>query len=405
MKNHKEYYLLVLAAVLSLLFTGKNAQAQERERIKTENSSAYVVDVKAVDYAFGMPSEIKSGWVTFNFENMGKMTHVAQILHLKGDISRAKSDSILASESYPEIDSVMGGPGMHSAGASSEITVHLDPGTYLMICGVQTADGESHFDLGMISHLTVLDEVGNDTPPSPDMSIKLENYKVKTEGELSAGRQIIKIDGNKTKYDVHMLETKGESTLNAAFDYFIDLRDPTSANFLTGVEEGYTSYIALDMKPGAYAWTSHEYGEWGMYEHFRITEDGKYKKEKNSEKKTQEVKVTVSQDSIYVPSRLKAGPMKFVLENPANKDHKIALGRLAEDKNYQDYKDFIAKLIEEPNNYDLENPRAGYKVFLEESTELSVQLKPGTYVVFCDDVNDENEYHVSDGELASFEVY
>lgn len=400
---------------LLLFFTScqeRSEGKQERETGSTvqeertvDSESAYVVDVKAVDYAFAIPSEIKSGWVTFKFENMGEMTHVAQILHLKNNISRGESDSILASESYPEIDSVMGGPGMHSAGTSSEITVHLNPGTYLMVCGVNTAEGKSHFDLGMISHITVLDELGTDSPPSPDMTVNLENYHVKTEGELSPGRRTIKIDGSNTQYDVHMLEEEGESTLNAAFDYFRELRDPTSANFLTGVEEGHTSYITLDMTPGAYVWTSHEYGEWGMYERFEITEAGNYRKVVPAEEKSWEVEVTVFNGSILMPDRLEAGLIKFVLDNPAGDEHKIALGRLENDKNFQDYKKFIVKTIKEPQNEDLENPRAGYKVFLEEDAELKVKLKPGRYVVFCDDADSDDQYHISEGELAGFQVY
>ncbi len=44
-----------------------------------ENDSSYVVDIIAADYAFGMPSEIPSGWITFRMENMGMEEHLGVI--------------------------------------------------------------------------------------------------------------------------------------------------------------------------------------------------------------------------------------------------------------------------------------------------------------------------------------
>lgn len=400
--NRLIYFLILLTVILGC----KNETSEAEDEIGSDSSKPYVVEVEAIDYAFKMPKEMKSGWVTFRFKNMGDITHVAQILRLEDDISRKESDSILASGSYPKIDGVMGGPGLHSAGESSEITVNLTPGTYLMICGVKTEDGRSHYDLGMTSHITVIDEVGSAKPPKPDMSIKLKNYRVNTEGELSAGRRTVKIDGNNAKFDVHMIEDQGESGLQAAFDYFSDLKDPTSAEFLGGAEEGFTSYVTLDIEPGNYVWSSHEYGEWGMYERFKITENGEYQKIQEFKNKTPEIaKISISEDTIRVSANFKSGQIQFQLINNSGEEHQIALGRLEEGKDFEDYKNYLDKMAVRDNNENVKNPRSGYKVLFSESSELLLNLKSGTYLVFCDMGKlDEENLHIMNGELASFAI-
>ena len=51
----------------------------------TPAAAAYVVDVRAEEYAFDAPDQIKSGWVTFRMENAGEETHFLTVSRLPDD--------------------------------------------------------------------------------------------------------------------------------------------------------------------------------------------------------------------------------------------------------------------------------------------------------------------------------
>ncbi len=128
MKSKKLKVLLLFLAGLNLFPGCKNyAQNQQDETSKT---SGYVVEIKVIDYAFQMPSEIKSGWVTFKFDNMGHEMHFAQIFKLPENVIEEGFLKFTANpgkeifqkyiKGYPIL---IGGPRFHAPGQESEYTI------------------------------------------------------------------------------------------------------------------------------------------------------------------------------------------------------------------------------------------------------------------------------------------
>lgn len=413
-KNFKTL-LLFLAGLTVFISCKDNSKTNDQKAVaKTQEDSAYVVEIKAIDYAFQMPDSIKSGWVTFHFTNEGSKTHVARIGRLKDGMSREKFDSIRAAGEFPKEEVHAGGPGIHSPGQSSIYTTYLKPGNYQMACFLRTEDDKLHANLGMMRFFRVTEEVSNNKPPEADMKIDLDSYSLDSEGDLHTGRQTVLIDGNEGKFDIHLVKLEDESTMEAMLDYYEDLTDPTQANFLGGTEEGGISYFTVDLKPGNYIWGSDEYALWGMYEGFEITNDDKFQKTRNPDQKPviQEVSIKMNEFDIEAPEKLSPGKTTFHLSSNDSISHRVFLAKLHEGKTKQDY----YKWVEE---YLSEDKEAGpYPAWGHNSISLGVlstdsakqrssitidQLSPGNYVIDCYSKSDD-EYHTFKGELAEIHV-
>lgn len=372
----------------------------------------YIVDLTATDYAFAMPTEIKSGWVTFRFNNIGKETHVAQILHLKNNISYDEYDSLRTANPgrfIPPVDKLMGGPGLHTSGESSEITVNLPPGSYLMACGVSNEGGTQHLALGMMKYFAVTEQQGAEAPPIADMRLELDKYQIAMEGELNKGTQTIEVDGHDADYDVHLLALKDSSTLEAAFDYFRDLRDPHPATILSGVEEGYTTYITVNFSPGDYAWSSHEYGQYGMYQKFTINPDGtQILKDGSVTEDGQRMDVNIISDGIDAPVELAAGRKQMHVHVDDSLTHKPRIARLKEGYKIEDYIKWVRNSINGSSGNE-EIPRQQYNIHFEDlegddTQKLSVELFPGRYILYCVTPVGEDSYHLLEGEIKEISV-
>ncbi|MFP8489933.1 hypothetical protein ACKGJO_12665 [Gracilimonas sp. Q87] len=371
----------------------------------------YIVDLTAMEFSFELPSKIKSGWVTFRFKNEGSLTHVAQILKLEHDLSSAEVDSILQAGDYPATTKVMGGPGLHSGGESSEITIQLEPGVYMMVCGTRMKNDIPHFDLGMISHLEVTEEIGAKEPPTSDVKLTLDNYDIKMDGVLSTGRQTIEIDGNEAAYDVHLIALEEESTEAAAFEYFNDLQDPTPVRLYGGVEEGHISYYTVNIKPGDYLLSSHEYGIWGMHEKFSLSNQGDFTLKDKGTK--QQVEIKTADYGISVPEEISSARTLVTIHNTGNQDHQLEIWKLQDGMGSDDWIHWMTsdkKDHEEGHhNHTAEFPGKGYGITFEslrpgKEHALTLELSPGRYVAVCYAENDEGNYHIEEGEIVEFIV-
>lgn len=147
--------LVLMSVFISCLKNSAEKAEGSTSSVREENGigadSAYVVDIRAMDYAFGMPEEIPSGWVTFRMKNMGKEEHVAVVNKLVERVNYDRlTETIVKAVSQGDVTSFeeievlweadMGGPGLLSPGRTGETSVFLEPGIYAMSCGVNSPD-------------------------------------------------------------------------------------------------------------------------------------------------------------------------------------------------------------------------------------------------------------------------
>ena len=101
----------------------------------TESDADTVVDVTFDDYAFvGLPQTVKGPHVFFKATNNGEEEHELAI-EMDGEV-------------LYELEPI-------APGAEGTLAAELEPGTYRIVCHVETEDGKTHEELGMVAQLTV----------------------------------------------------------------------------------------------------------------------------------------------------------------------------------------------------------------------------------------------------------
>jgi len=281
------------AGVLLLLACGTGDRAPGGE--------AGVVKVVARGLTFEAPDSIPSGWTTFRFVNEASMVHFAAVERLPPGISVKDQQEQVAPVfqeglrllTAGQVDSAMaafgtlpdwfgqivfmGGPGLTAGGHTSETTVYLEPGTYLLECYVKTGGVFHSYNpnppaYGMVHEFTVTDSVTAAAEPIPDVRITLSSeHGIVVSGQPVAGRQTVavefedqKVHENFVGHDVHLVRLQ-EGTDPAVLAGWMDwsrpdgLQTPAPAEFLGGVEEmpaGSIGYFTVELTPGEYAWIS-----------------------------------------------------------------------------------------------------------------------------------------------------
>lgn len=253
------------------------------EPATTADDGAHVVEFTALNYAFDGPGEIPSGWVTFRMPNPSNEAHVLVLIKLPEGISYADWVDAAAhreatGEEAPWRDDriVMGGPGALSPGLVGQTTVKLSPGQYVMVCGVQTAEGISHTALGMHRGLIVLPQDSGAAEPETDVTLSLRNHEFELEGEITAGRRTVRVHFEQQPelpHDVHVARLEDNQTREDVIRLMQGTSEISNWHFIGGAEqmpEGHTAYFTADFEPGRHAWACHYHADKGMVEEFMV---------------------------------------------------------------------------------------------------------------------------------------
>ena len=317
----------LLASVILLLFflgscTNQSADSETQESaqsmVETEPEELGVVEVKAVGLTLEAEDEIPSGWTTLRFINDSDMIHLAFLYKLppgKGiadhkDLApifqnfmdqingRPLSDPDAGMEIPEWFGQVVtfGGPGLLSKHKTSETTILMEPGIYLIECYVKT-DGIFHSynssptETGMVHQFVVTEENNGASEPQATLDISLSGEGGMTvSGEASTGNHVVGVTFQDQKphenfqgHDVHLVRLDQDSDL-AQIAQWVDWREPTGlqtpspAEFLGGTNElpaGGKAYFSVDLKPGRYAWISEvpNAQEKGMLVEFEVSDN------------------------------------------------------------------------------------------------------------------------------------
>ena len=116
----------------------------------------HTVVVTAYEYTFIAPDSTASGIVTIRLVNRGKMAHQATFARLDDSSSLPRvMRSLVSNTSRTRGVQWTGGVERALPGDSSETTVRLVPGRYVVVCGYDAEDGHAHVSKGMIRELVV----------------------------------------------------------------------------------------------------------------------------------------------------------------------------------------------------------------------------------------------------------
>ncbi|MFW6084933.1 MAG: hypothetical protein ACODAA_06955, partial [Gemmatimonadota bacterium] len=174
----------------------------------------------------------------------------------------------------------LGGPGLTSAGETSETRVHLEPGTYVIECYVKTADGTFHSTEGMIRGLEVTERSNAaDAPPRTSGRVTIDLGKKTHRGDGISFDDGITRPGVHTfevhfenqgpyahflGHDVHLVRLDDSADTDALADWMnwsvpggLASPQPEGVTFLGGAQDmpaGSTTYVTAELVPGDYAW-------------------------------------------------------------------------------------------------------------------------------------------------------
>lgn len=268
-------------------------QSQAQPSAEQNNT---VVNIMAEDYSFQAPDKISTGWTTIQYENQGEEPHflfmaklpegktlddyASSIVAPFNEVWYALRDEGLDQESaYEQLGAnlpewfagveFMGGTGIIPAGAVSNVTLNLEPGTYILECYMKTEEGEMHNMEGMLRELTVTDTPSEATAPEADIDITLSNFEMAIDGNLSPGTHTVSVHVAEQPeegfgHNVHVAKVDADADVNEVMRWMnfmeVDgLRTPSPYSFAGGIHimpEGETGYFSLDLEPGRYLFIS-----------------------------------------------------------------------------------------------------------------------------------------------------
>ncbi|MFV1981840.1 MAG: hypothetical protein ACC655_11855 [Rhodothermia bacterium] len=292
---------LFIFAIIAFGCTDRQKADDEAKSAAQSPVSSNIVEVVSRGFSFEAPSEIPSGWTTFRYRNESAATHFVLLDRMPDGKGVAEQQSEVAPVfqdgmnllNAGEVEAAiarfgelpewfaqivfMGGPGLTAPGQTSETTVYLEPGTYVMECYVKT-NGIFHSynpnpsQYGMVLEFTVTSEASNAPEPTADLNITLSSARgIEIEGEVTPGEHTVSVyfedqvvHENFVEQDDHLVRISEDTDLEELGTWInwmnpTGLETPAPGEFLGGTNElpaGSTAYFTVNLEPGYYAWIS-----------------------------------------------------------------------------------------------------------------------------------------------------
>jgi uncharacterized cupredoxin-like copper-binding protein len=243
-------------SVAALLPTTFLAAARPIASATPKRPSAQVVTVTAVDYGFEAPASISAGTVTLNLVNRGKELHHLWLAKLE-DGHTVEDLQKLPPGKPPAWFKNIGGPNAPAPGGAAQATVTLEPGNYVLLCFIPSADGMPHFMKGMMKPLTVTGTTVSSVEPKADVTMRLVDYGFDIKGALTAGKHVIRVENAAEQpHEVFVAKlAPGKSAMDLVQWAEKPLGQPPGLPIggATGVEKGRHLLLSVNLEPGKYA--------------------------------------------------------------------------------------------------------------------------------------------------------
>lgn len=229
-------------------------------------SSADVQDlaVTGTEFAFEAPASIPAGITKITLTNAGQEEHQAQVAGLAA--GKTFEDLTTALQAGDEgaalaLLTLSGGPTGVVPGAAVSTTTDLEPGQYVFLCFVPSADGVPHFAKGMIAPIEVTEPASTAELPSGDAELALQDFAFVGGDTLSAGKHTVTVTNNGPQaHEATIVKLADGVDAAALVPMFTSTEAPTGAPPFTSVggvaaiASGATVTMDVDLQPGNYAY-------------------------------------------------------------------------------------------------------------------------------------------------------
>ena len=310
------FFYLFLLPLFIICFQSCKSDKKQVEEEQVEETIDKSIEIVTEVMDFQMVDEISSGWNTFRYINNSNETHfflvdkypegktlkdieeeIGPVFQKGMDlINEGKSEEGFAEfgklpEWFSEVVFV-GGSGLVSPGHTSETTIKLEPGYYIVECYVKMANGVFHTTMGMTKELIVKEESSNNLPLTPNINVSISSVEgIVIKDVISKGEQIFAVNfkdqivhENFVGHDVNLARLDDNADL-VTLEKWMNWADPKGlitpapegVTFLGGINDmpaGRTGYFKVDLKPGNYVLISEvpNVSEKNMLKTFEVSE-------------------------------------------------------------------------------------------------------------------------------------
>lgn len=231
---------------------------------QTQPAPTAVVDWVATEYAFTTPEVLPAGTVRIRLTNDGQEVHHGQLLRLLTGITFEQFTSALETEGQSALrfTSLEGGPGAVDPHATSDVTLDLKPGNYVLACFVPGPDGVPHLIKGMLKPLQVTtDVVPSGAAPEYSATLTMKDFSFDLPDTLPAGRATYRVvNAGPQPHELGVLKLgPGKTDADVlAWDSAPSGPPPfESVGGINGFSADGSGYMTLDFAPGEYLAVCH----------------------------------------------------------------------------------------------------------------------------------------------------
>ena len=297
------------------------------------------IAITARDFAFDMPAEIPSGWVSLTLTNEGEVNHHGIVMRLLDGVTMDDALAAMGDEEgdQTEISDLEFFLPDTDPGSSNQATVEMAPGHWIIFSVSMDAstDGEMTSDVarGSIAEFDVVESDAVAAPPEADLTLTIGADDFDLPAEMTAGQhtiQIVNDSGQENGY-AFILKMEDGTTMDdvmAMFDALFSGQEMDMENMpvfyavggLMAYNLGDSYYTTVDLTPGDYTVISSiggtEFPYAGVNKSFTVagdaaaTDDGA-----GATAEIPEVVIEVSEDGIMVPDTIPGGIVGITFEN------------------------------------------------------------------------------------------
>jgi hypothetical protein len=216
------------------------------------------VTVTAQDFSYTAPDSIPAGITTFKLVNNGTMLHHMIIVRL--DSGKTMADVAAAMKNPhappPAWAVMVGGPNAPDPKSTSNSTVDLAAGNYVILCAVDMPGGVPHFAKGMVKSLTVTPSAGTGVAPVATDSITLSDYAFKLSRPLSAGSHTFRVVSEANQpHEVELIKLAPGKKAADLFAWMQKPAGPPPGSAVGGTSpagKGIVTWFTADISAGDY---------------------------------------------------------------------------------------------------------------------------------------------------------
>jgi hypothetical protein len=214
----------------------------------------------ARDFAFSGPERIPAGLTTVEIVNHGLDAHQIQFIKLPGGKTAADFSAEITADParLPSWAQRRGGPNGVVPGERATAIIDLEPGDYVLICGIPDSHGLPHVALGMLKPLRVVAAPARELKaPQADLTITLVDFAFELSRPVTAGENTIRVLNKGTQpHEVVVVQLAPGASIT---DFAEDFRPGTPVlpagkpiGGIVGLERGLEGFFRMDFLPGSY---------------------------------------------------------------------------------------------------------------------------------------------------------